>query len=194
MTKIKLKLITIFTLLTLVNLGQGKYQDIRYLPFYFDKLESIREQTSSGKSSYKLYYLSSNPEYIIVYSTTKPFPYDFYADSCTIMKTREMAVMDIRLFDSISTFEYRIDFFYKKKKMAKKNYKYLYNKFDLKSLEPSEVSKTVYFELENASPVCISHNLRINYKKLNKKIYNVSIIFLCNGDRDPSKYIWPKRW
>ncbi len=179
-------IILTFFLIANKSFGQKEYEfPIRSLFFYYDHTDTLLKKVTSEQSDFKLYYYNKNDKSIIVYSTTKPFPNDFSADSCNIYKSRVINVKDFRLSDSISTFTYTIKYCYKDKKNSLKDFKTLCKLFNLKPETNKIIEKAIYFELDNADPVCIRHYIQIIYEEIGKNIYSsFSLTFQCSGERD----------
>jgi hypothetical protein len=184
------KLLLLFlTLTTTFVFGQKKYEWIRALPFYFEDTDSIRKVTASGQSEFQLYYYNPSDKSIIVSSKS---PMDFGADSCTIYKSKTVKVLNTMLSDSVSTFTYSLKCSYKNRAKAEKGLKYLCYRFDMEIPTTKDPRyKTVYFELANVYPICISHGLSIGgIEKEENGMYTFYMTFNCQGELDYRNYVY----
>jgi len=181
------------TFLTKFAFPQKEYEvAVRHLPFYYDNTDTILKHVSDNSNSdFKLHYFYKFDNSIRIYSATKPFPNDFSADSCVIYKTKVYWNQDFRLSDSVMHFTYSIEYFYKNKSKAKTDLRALCRQFDLPSPKTKDgISKTLYFELDNVNPICISHYIQIGQiQKWENGFYSIGFTFHCNGERDNRTYI-----
>ncbi len=171
------------------SFAQKKYEfPVRYLPYFFEHIDTIYSKIYNRESDFKIYvYDQTKKNSIQIFKTEKPFSYEFLADSCTISKSNVFNIKDNRLSDSVSTFTYTIAFYYKNESQSKKDFANLCRIFDFKTITNQAISKTVYFELDNAPNVVISHDLQLYYEKLGQgrnAVYTFSLTFKCNGERD----------